>query len=100
MCSSDLVKTIRAENFGEERSNAALLANLEEAKWTLGEAKKIHDEIKASLQTAMDAVAISTKAIAEANDQIKSSKVAMNNLGHQIVRQEGKIEELRKSMGK
>ena len=94
------VKTIRAENFGEERSNAALLANLEEAKWTLGEAKKIHDEIKASLQTAMDAVAISTKAIAEANDQIKSSKVAMNNLGHQIVRQEGKIEELRKSMGK
>ena len=75
-------------------------SNLEEAKWTLGEAKKIHDEVKASLQTAMDAVAISTKAIAEANDQIKSSKVAMNNLGHQIVRQEGKIEELRKSMGK
>lgn len=94
------VKTIRAENFGEERSNAALLANLEEAKWTLNEAKKIHDEIKSSLQTAMDAAAIANKALTEANDQIKSSKVAMNNLGHQIVRQEGKIEELRKSMGK
>jgi len=94
------VKTIRAENFGEERSNAALLANLEEAKWTLNEAKKIHDEIKSSLQTAMDAAAIANKALTEANDQIKSSKVSMNNLGHQIVRQEGKIEELRKSMGK
>jgi len=94
------VRNIRAENFGEERSNSAVLKQLEEAKEVLSQAKKLHDQAKA------DIVKMSTHAqsiMAEFNkvqSQLTRSQKDLNSLNHEIARQETKISDVWKSLGK
>lgn len=94
------VRSIRAENFGEERSNSAILKQLEEAKSALDQAKRLHDQMKA------DILKMSTQAqnaMAEFNKvqgQLTKSQKDLNALNHDISRLGTKISDVWKSLGK
>lgn len=94
------VKSIRAENFGEERSNSAILKQLEEAKETLAQAKKLHDQTKSDI---VKMSAQSQNVMAEFNkvqSQLTKAQKELNSLNHEIARQESKIADVWKSLGK
>ena len=94
------VSSIRAENFGEERSNSAIMKQVEEVQKTLADAKRLHE------QTKSDIMKMSTQAeavMAEFNkviNNITKSQKELNSINHEIARQESKIKDIWKSLGK
>ena len=94
------VRDIRSENFGDERSNAAITKQLDEVKAVLAQAKKLHLDTKDSMRNMSEQTDKITKMLKQLTDNISKMQKEMNAMNHEISRQESKVADVWKSLGK
>ena len=94
------VKNIREENFGEERSNAAISKQLEEAKAMLDKARKLHLDAKDELRTMMTQAEKASEILKAVNNAVSKLQKEINSMNHEIARQDTAISGVWKSLGK
>ena len=94
------VKDIRAENFGEERNNAAITKQLDEAKALLDKAKKLHVDSKDELRDMMSKIDKVSGILKQLTDHMGKMQKDVNAMNHEIARQEANINGVWKSLGK
>lgn len=94
------VRNIRAENFGEERSNSSIIQQLEEAKKTLDDAKKLYENTKSEFKRmTIQAEAVMAE-FSKISSAIHNYQKELNTMNHDINRQETKIGDVWKSLRK
>lgn len=94
------VRSIRAENFGEERNNAAIAKHLDEVKDVLAKAKKLHLDAKDEIKSMSTQVEKASGILKQITENIGKMQKEINAINHEINRQDSKISEVWKSLGK
>ena len=94
------VKNIRSENFGEEQSNAAMAKQLDEVKAVLSQAKKLHLDCKDEMRDMSVQIEKASTILKQMNESMAKMQKEVNAMNHEIARQESKISDVWKSLGK
>lgn len=94
------VRDIRAENFGEERSNAAITKQLDEVKDILAKARKLHLDAKDEIRNMSTQVEKASGILKSLTENISKIQKEINAMNHDIARQDSKIADVWKSLGK
>lgn len=94
------VKNIRSENFGEEQSNAAMAKQLDEVKAVLAQAKKLHLDSKDGMRDMSVQIEKASTILKQMNESMAKMQKEINAMNHEIARQESKISDVWKSLGK